>query len=448
MPEPTQPDAMTAIGAAFAKAFPSGVADNPTQLRSGELAAGDPRNQGETGATGAATGAPAATGVTGPPGQTGATGHPDPIGASGPTGAPASTGVTGAATGAPASTGAAATGPSGTPTIGASGPTLTGATGLSGPTLTQEQLDAAGGKMDVKAGTAFKFVRDENSKLTQTVQQLQAENKDLKSKAPTTADDTVVKELEAKVARYEKALSITNVEATEEFQKNISKPIDKARTQLAAIVQKYETPIGDLTAALMDRDPVRRSDSLAKLSADYNRLDMARFDSLIAELDRLSELRTEKLENAAEEFKNDQQSRDRAARAAEAKFQSSWKDALQTVSTKLEAEPIFKKSGNAAEDAAIDKMIKAVNDQDVTAIPNEKLADALYKQQAFPRLTELVTSLYTRQSELEAEVVRLRGGIQPVGGGVTPPAAPVADVKETDSFAEVMKRKLQGVLPA
>ena len=417
---PMPSDAVTSMQAALEKAFGKGQPlPEPTAIRSGEIAVGDPRYTPPTGPTGAAATGPDTPGATG-------------------------------------TTGAAATGPTGSPTTGATGPDTTGpadaptgapaATGATGPS--REQLDEAGKKMDIKAGTAFKHVRDQNDKLESENKVLLDRIKALEgASGPATSDPAEVQALKDKVQRYENELAISRVEATDDFKNNISAPLAKANTDLQAIATKYQVNSGELAAALSNPDAIARTDKLAELSANFNRLDLVRFDQLIAKIDQLNEQKTTTISMAADKWKATQAKADADAAAATQAFEANWKSALDVASARLDKEDFFKPTGDANRDAKIKAAQDKVRGMDVTKLSNEELAESLYRGYAFPvLLDELATQLALIGSK-DAEIAKLRGGTPPAGGGDGPAPTGPTGVPETASFAEVMKSKLKGVLP-
>ncbi len=420
---PAPATAQTAIAARLNELFPSGVLPDPTQLRSGEMAAGDPRNRVREDA---ATGPAATTGPTGAPAATGTEATGAPAASTGTTGVSGTTGPSDEPTG---------------PTQAASGPAE------SGPT--QAQLDEAGKKMDIKAGTAFKHVRDENATLKQ---ELAATKKELEAKSGATgpvADAAEVAELKAKVARYEGELAISRVEATDDFIKNISKPLAQATADMQAIATKYQVPAADLAAAMAVADPLARTDKLAELSANFNRMDVIRFDKLVGKIESLSEQKQSEITNAAEKWKTIQAQRDAESKQAASAFESNWKGALVTAAGKLESDGFFKLTGNAERDAEITKIQQTVQNLDVAKVSNEELAASLYKAYAFPLLLEEMSAALATVGEKDARIAKLEGSsARPAGGGQNPPpqSGPTG-VAETASFQQVMREKLVGVLP-
>jgi hypothetical protein len=422
---PAPSSAQTAIAAKLSALFPDGRLPDPTQLRSGEMAAGDPRSgrapqqattgpadapAAQTGAPEAQTGAPAASG----PAPTGATGTP------------------------------ATTGPSDAPT----GPTDAG-TGTSATGPSDVQLDEAGKKMDIKAGTAFKYVRDENAKLKSENAALLAKAKELEGKTTAPTDAAEVAALKEKVTRYENELAISRVEATDDFQNNIAKPLNKAVADLQSLITKYKVSEVDFNAALSNPDVIARTDKLADLSENFNRLDLVRFDQLIGRIDQLNEQKQTTISMAADKWKTIQQKQDSEAQAAASAFEANWKGALATAAAKLDKDGFFIPTADATRNAAIDKIKKDVQNLDVAKLSNEDLADQLYKAGAFPLLMEELSSALASIGEKDAAIQKLRGATPaPAGNGQTTPV-PTAQtgVAADASFKDVLKTRLQGILP-
>jgi hypothetical protein len=391
---------------------------------------------------GATAAAPAPGATAAAPPATGATG-PAPEAATGPTGA---TGATAAATGATA----AATGATAAAT-GATGPAPEAATGATGPTLTQEQLDAASKKMDVKAGTAFKYVRGQlettqtelNSSRTK-IAELEA-----KLKEAPTADPKVVADLQEKVADYERKLAAYDYQTTPEYQSKIESPLTAAEATLKSIASKYNVDQAELRAAIGEKDAAKRSDQLSELSKDFNRLDMATFDRNIAAYDNLQAEKAKVLQFAAETM--EKQRRDaEAARAAQVRdFQQSWNASLDTtLKTLAEKNPIFAKTGDEKWDADLAGRISKIKSVDIARVPNEALASALYKEAAFDLMEGLVADLVHENQTLNDRVTKLQGGTPPAGAGQVPTEVAVPTVKPDASFLQTIKDKLPGILPA
>jgi hypothetical protein len=445
-PAASGPNAADVIGAKLALAFPDGVLPPP-------IAPGDTRAALAEGARIEAARL-AREGVL--PGVSGATGATGPA-ASGPAFVPTApsgplaallgqTGPTGTATGATGESGA-------TGVSGATG-SATGATGAaSGPdSLTQEQKDLLEKNLPVAAGTAFRLIRKEAATegaradtAEARIAELETEIQTLSAQVPDAAKLT---ELEAKVTEYEKQLSVVKVESTDEFRKTVTEPLIAAETELNSLAANYNIAEADLRAALNERDPAKRSARLSDLSANFNRIDVASFDRLTADLKRLEATRTAILSNASERAAQQEATRQAEATKAKAKFSADWKGALDTSFAKLAKElPIFGPTGDPTWDAAITKLRADVKAVDIVALPNEQVADALFKQGAFKLILGLVTDLHSEKAALEERVARMTGTTPRIGAGDPPAASGATGVPADATFTQVARQRLDGVLP-
>jgi hypothetical protein len=450
MPEPlpSTNSASEALARAMAEQYPGGVIP-PEALPGARQLAERVRGTDPGGPTGA-TGEIGLIGVTGPTGATGATaatGATDATAATGATGATAATGATGAtaATGDTGATGAtAATGATGaTAATGATGATAaTGATGA-----TKEQLDRVEGTMDLKTGTAFRIVRGDNDRLEKTVsdQTKALTEKDAKiaELSSKMVDDTAYKALQERVTKQDQELAIVRFESTPEFQ-TLKTAVGQSESGLSAIAKKYTIPDRDLSVAMAETDPAKRSELLGEMTKDFKPYDLVQFDRMIVERDaRLGQM-SMALGKAAETLKTRQAAEVDASRKQAENFSQDWSKALKISAATLTTEvPIAKPTGDQKWDADVKAAISTVEKIDITRLPNEDLALRLYKAEMLPMVLRLVTSLVNDNGALTADVAKLRGGTPGAGAGDPPIVKPViSKPDEAASFYKTMQTAL------
>jgi hypothetical protein len=433
------------------------------------------------GVVGGATGAPAVPTVT-PSGEipaAGPTGQPGPVG---PTGVPAA--ATGAPSAATGSTGAAATG-----ATGATGPAaeLTQAEKVAAALakaeaarnaeetdpaaaqarkaaeeaeaaeekrkaegrLTDAEKDAAEKNMTIKAGTAFKAVRAENAELEKKLTEANAKIAEAEKKladASATSPDAV-KELQAKVDRYEKELGALKIEATDEYQKAVTRPMAKAQADLRAIAVRNKVSEGDLAAALSEPDLGARNAKLAELTSEFNRWDLNEFDRVLTKISDINEAKANFDATAADRAKGLTAQQAADAAAAKAEIQRNWNHALVSVREKLAKEiPVFGQTGDEKWDADLKAKLDGVQNLDLSALSNEDLAAAMYRSEAVPMLLTLITDLFGQTRTLNETVTKLRGtSATPTAGKA--PASEAVPKPQPQTFTEAAKEALKGILP-
>lgn len=388
------------------------------------------------------------------PGQTGAPGVPGPTGSDAPTGPTGgATGPTGGATGATATSGD--TGPTGSDTPTGTTGGNTGATATSGDTgttgataaagdYTEDQLERAASKMTPAAGSAFRQVRGENSKLKTEIEEINRQLTETKAALESRPGADAVTQLEAQVADYKKRLAVVDYQNTEEFQTKIAKPLEQVGAVFKTLAAKANISETELRAALAETDPAKRSDRLSELSANLNRLDMASFDRSVVDYDRLSAEKANTLKFAFDKLQTMQADHEATSKRAVAEFKANWQNTIDTTLKDLQEKyPIFQPTGDQTWDEPLKKGFSDVKALDIAKLPNDVLAAALYKDKAFDLLLRQVATLAEQSALKDDTITKLRGTTPPAGGGAIPeqtpkPTGPAQDAK----FMDVLKTML------
>ena len=297
-------------------------------------------------------------------------------------------------------------------------------------------LDAAEAKMDVKTGTAFKTVRSELKKARETQQQLESQIEELKAKAQAAEEATALKE---KLSQYEEEIKATRFEATEEFQNEVVKPLDAALEGIAQIARKYEVPEADLVGAMREPDPNVRSDKLAEISANFNRIDIGRFDRLVDAAMELSVKREAMLSKKGELLQQFEAKKAAEAAQAAEREKSAWTNATESTFAKLQKEiPSFFKEG----DPKVQQIRDFVKSVDFGKASPEDKAALAYKAASFPVVVQMLENLYKENQALTEKVGKITKATPKSGAGssqaeVTP--------KAFGSFQEAMAASLAKV---
>jgi hypothetical protein len=308
-------------------------------------------------------------------------------------------------------------------------------------------LDAAEKTMGLKQGTAFRIVRGENDQLRESNTKLStdlAERDALITQLKSNqADSEEIKQLRARVADQDARLAVVDYQSTPEFQK-IKGAADAAENGIASIAKSYGVPSRDLNAALSETDSSKRRELLADMTKEFKPYDLVQFDRLIADRDvRLSEVGSA-IAKASETLKTQEAARVAAQRNQMEALSQNWTKALDISAGRLSKEiPITNPTGDAQWDADVKSAIGRVRSTNIAQVSDEELSLRLYKAEVLPLVLKLVTSLVSDNGALNDEVAKLRGGTPPVGGGDTPPVAPVqTGVKPDASFYTTIKEGL------
>ncbi len=318
--------------------------------------------------------------------------------------------------------------------------------------LTKEEMDAAQKNMTIPAGTAFKKVRAENDDLELKL----AEERTLRAAAEaktalaTSTDPEAVTNLQEQVKRYETELAAVKVEATESYQKAVTRPLAKTQAELLALAGKYKVSEGAIRAALSEPDASKRRDQFADLAEtgdEFKRMDASRFEQLVTQLDTIETSRTELLAASVESAKTLTTQQTADAAASKQAIQRNWETALTTTREKLAKElPVFGSTGDEKWDSDLKAKLDEVQTMDIAKLSNEDLAGSMYKAQAVPMLMTLITDLFTQTRTQNDTITKLRGTSVPAGGGSLPSREVTAPPAPT-TFGEAARTRLAGVLP-
>lgn len=301
--------------------------------------------------------------------------------------------------------------------------------------ISDSDLDKVESKMDLKSGTAFKFVRGELKAERDARTALEAKVQELEAKTAQVEDSTALK---AKLDAYEKELSVVNVQATEDFKVKVELPLSQAINTVRAFAQKYGISEEDVRAALSEPDPLNRTDSLAELSSNFNRFDLNRFDKALGDIFDLEATRASILSNAQEAMIQLNQQKQSAAASEQAQRKTALAEALnqthEEVSTQLKAInlPDWDKQAASIKDT--------VSKSDLFALGPKDLSTLAYRAAGFDTTVKMLESISKENSELKALNGRLKGASPSAAAGAPAQSTPADDPNMT--FADAVKARM------
>lgn len=319
------------------------------------------------------------------------------------------------------------------------------AAGAAKKSLSESERDAAEKIMTPQAGTAFKTLRNELKEARDAIAAKEKELADYQKKIAEAVPTTEAEKLKETLRQTQERLAIFDYRATEEYQSQVAQPLASVESEIVALATKGQIPEADLQAALNDPDPNRRSDRLAELSSNFNRIDLNRFDRLVAAREDYQSFGKQLESQAQDKIKNYQQFQEAEMLKAQETAKAEWSKALDATQEELaKTMPIFAPTGDAQFDADMNAAIENVRTTDLAKLSNPQIAETFYKASAFPLVLQLVTNLHNKNVELSNRVQQLSGTAAPAGGGHAP-AAEV--VQPTFTSMQEAVRTLPQILP-
>lgn len=118
--------------------------------------------------------------------------------------------------------------------------------------------------------------------------------------------------LKLQLAEAEKTLSVTHVERSQKYRREVGEPLNDLTKQAEEMAARYDVSSKDILSAL-NADPKERADQLAELAADFKEADRIDLYSIAKDMDRLNR----KAETLREKAKTDLSSIEQEDREAD-----------------------------------------------------------------------------------------------------------------------------------
>lgn len=129
--------------------------------------------------------------------------------------------------------------------------------------VTQQAQDTWG-----KLRTSNQALAKQNAELTAKLKDLQERIREFDGKTPMATDE--FERLSSERDTLSKELKLVKLEATPEYKRAVSKPMEVVEEEIKRLGTKYNTGIGRLREALVEPDPDKQGDLLSKVTDTFN----------------------------------------------------------------------------------------------------------------------------------------------------------------------------------
>lgn len=245
---------------------------------------------------------------------------------------------------------------------------------------------------------------------------------------PNPEHELTKKELEAlktKFSEYEGEISVTRVEATADFKKNVTTPRKDIVTAIGEIAKGYDVPPEGLLAAIQEPDRAKRAEKLEEAITDLKKVDQEEIVQMARDWARTEKLAAEYRTDASKKLEEiERQSKGETEREASENRASYQSAAMQAWNRRLESSATVKRvDGQDAWNAILDAAGKKISEIDVNNLDLEDVADMASAREIVPHLEESVKFFQKENKrladELKAEKARNAAFIaqSPAAGG-------------------------------
>lgn len=226
--------------------------------------------------------------------------------------------------------------------------------------------------------------------------------------------------LREKLQNYEKEITGVKLEATEEYQRAVTQPLDTLRNTVQDLADTYDLDLEALNSAVVEDNRKERVKKLAQLAETMLEPDRLKLYRAAEDFDKIVDTKTSLEENAAETLKRFEVERAEAARKSSVEQLRKQKEASD------EMWELMTRKLPMLSDEATAKAIRAEADTvDFTSADPGIRAYGAYAGAALPRLVKVLRANETRIAELERQIAGYKGSAPAVGNG-NPGGAPKA----------------------
>jgi len=271
----------------------------------------------------------------------------------------------------------------------------------------------------------------------------QKELEELRATAKPAELSTLEQELASakeRLSKYEGELSVSRLEATQEYQDAVVAPVNALRNMVSTLGSTYELDSDKLFDAVVENDPKIRVKKLAALAEPMLEPDRLRLYKAAEDFDHVFAVKTQMETNASETLKKIEADRTAASRAAEVARLAQRKVAEdQTWKLLEDRTPILKDATIAAEVRRI-AATADLQGTDPTLVAYSAFAGA-----ALPKVVAAHREALTEIENLKGQIAALTGaspgGNHGDGGGSPLTAAPAA---KPGSFLDAIESRFSG----
>jgi hypothetical protein len=263
-----------------------------------------------------------------------------------------------------------------------------------------------------KAADHFKAIKAAKAAAEARAAELEAKLKEVESAPKPDSQQAeslqeAIKEREAKIAEYEKELSVSRIEATPEYKEAVVKPLAAIMEVAEKIANKYEVNPKRLMAILEEADADRQGELIEEVASSFKERDRVNlynladdFSAVLAERDAMREKASEILATREKEAQAIE-----ARKATESK--ANWDKTTKKVWEALKAKVPLPLQGD--ELAAAEKaIIEEVSSTDFSALSDDLKAFAAFSGATIPHIVKQNKALEAKVSELETMLKKYR----------------------------------------
>lgn len=268
--------------------------------------------------------------------------------------------------------------------------------------------------MTEKAGSRWKELKNEVKEWKRKFEEASSSQIPPEELAKLKTAEAEITSLREKLENYEKEITGVKLEATEEYQKRVTQPIEAIRSTVQDLADTYELDIEALNSAVVEDNRKERVKKLAQLAESMLEPDRLKLYRAAEEFDAVVDTKASLEENAAETLKRFEVERAENQRRQSVEELRKQKEASDQMWELMTRKLPFLSDETTA------KAVRAEADTvDFNSADPGLRAYGAYAGAALPRLAKVLRERESRIAELERQIGAFKGAA-PAPGASAP----------------------------
>jgi hypothetical protein len=280
------------------------------------------------------------------------------------------------------------------------------------PTEAEQDIKPAG--MKEATWIDFKKVRTERNEAQKERDTFKSEIETLKKQmadqGKTSKElEDLKKELQAtkeQLTGYESEITVTRVEATPKFKKEITAPMTEIKTSAEEIAKRYEVPADVLLRAIQEQDPGKAADLLEEATSEFKGVDRMELVQMARDYRRIQKNADELRKNAGQQLEALTREQQQAQERASTKTVADYRNAVSEQFTALQEHvPVLRKvEGKDQWNSHVDSLKKRMEDINVNDLEVGEVAKLAAAHVALPEVLSALKYISKERDELKTKL--------------------------------------------
>jgi hypothetical protein len=252
-----------------------------------------------------------------------------------------------------------------------------------------------------------------------------------------------VERLKKIVDEQERELTLSRVEATNEFKESVVRPMQQIRDLASQLAKKYELKESEVIEALSEKDPSLRTDKISDLTSSMNDADKWTLYEAQRRYAKIENVREKVVNNAKAALEKVESYRQEQLKQQQEESQKQYAQNLSKIWAEAqEAVPLLKPvEGDDEWNNQLQQAQQFAQQVDLASLTPDASARVAIRSAVAPLIYGQFVALFNQYQQMEKALEKYQSATPKAGGGASVPA--VETKAEFDDFLEAIKANLK-----